>query len=501
MLFSICYIISHSLVFAKNEDGGILPQSRRVQRNAAIAKGYAEANKNYQAYSDDLKVLKDLNKQLDNNGQAITDNEQRMAKANEATKNASQRAKDYGKQIATNAKTLTDFKRENEVEKPDQQKQGKWSDGLKSMASAGLSMIGNAFISAGVGMLVQGAFSLLGKGIDAFVHKNENLIAKGQEAKETILEQNQTYKDQKSQLEELQEQYTKYASGVKISGNIIKNATLSDEDFQAFLDTSNQIANLAPSMIDGWDSEGNAILKFGTDTKEANQQISDYIQLQRDVTHLSIRDNLQDEYKGVVKDAEKTGKEISNKKDQKKVWSIPNYIDAEEIITKSKKENSFTVDNKKYNLVTVGRICHQKGFDILIEHMENIVQQNKNVNLYIIGDGPDAPKIKKLVKRKKLQENVFFLGSQKNPFEYMKKMDAFVITSRYEGQGMVILEAKVIGLPIFIPKHLEKYVEGIEGCINIEKDILGAKKIEDKQVDYLNKYNYNIKEKIARLLS
>ena len=159
------------------------------------------------------------------------------------------------------------------------------------------------------------------------------------------------------------------------------------------------------------------------------------------------------------------------------------------------------IDNKKYNLVTVGRICHQKGFDILIEHMENIVQQNKNVNLYIIGDGPDAPKIKKLVKRKKLQENVFFLGSQKNPFEYMKKMDAFVITSRYEGQGMVILEAKVIGLPIFIPKHLEKYVEGIEGCINIEKDILGAKKIEDKQVDYLNKYNYNIKEKIARLLS
>ena len=68
------------------------------------------------------------------------------------------------------------------------------------------------------------------------------------------------------------------------------------------------------------------------------------------------------------------------------------------------------------------------------------------------------------------------MGSQKNPFEYMKKMDAFVITSRYEGQGMVILEAKVIGLPIFIPKHLEKYVEGIEGCINIEKDILGAKK-------------------------
>lgn len=234
------------------------------------------------------------------------------------TKNASQRAKDYGTQIAANTKTLTDFKKENEVEDPKQLKQAKWTDGLKSFASSALSSIGNAVISAGTAMIAQQLISWGLQGIDAIVHYDDNIIAKGKEAKETILEQNQTYKDQKSQLEELQEQYTKYASGVKISGNIIKNATLSDEDFQAFLDTSNQIANLAPSMIDGWDSEGNAILKFGTDTKEANQQISDYIQLQRDVTHLSIRDNLQDEYKGVVKDAEKTGKEISNKKDQKK---------------------------------------------------------------------------------------------------------------------------------------------------------------------------------------
>lgn len=306
------------MVFAKNEDGGILPQSRRVQRNAAIAKGYAEANKNYQAYSDDLEVLKDLNKQLDNNGQTITDNAERQKIADKTLKNASERAKEYGNQIVANTKTLSDFKKENEVEDPNKQVKPKFTDGLKSFASSALSSIGNAVVSAGTAMIAQQLISWGLQGIDAIVHWDDNIIAKGKEAKETILEQNQTYKDQKSQLEELQEQYTKYASGVKISGNIIKNATLSDEDFQAFLDTSNQIANLAPSMIDGWDSEGNAILKFGTDTKEANQQISDYIQLQRDVTHLSIRDNLQDEYKGVVKDAEKTGKEISNKKDQKK---------------------------------------------------------------------------------------------------------------------------------------------------------------------------------------
>lgn len=312
------YIISQYLVFEKNAQGGILPETRWGRRTRLYNEGHAEAVSNWNKYQEDEKVLTNLNKKLQENGQTITDNAERQKIADKVLKNASERAKDYGNQIVANTKTLSDFKKENEVEDPNKQVKPKFTDGLKSFASSALSSIGNAVISAGTAMIAQQLISWGLQGIDAIVHWDDNIIAKGKEAKETILEQNQTYKDQKSQLEELQEQYTKYASGVKISGNIIKNATLSDEDFQAFLDTSNQIANLAPSMIDGWDSEGNAILKFGTDTKEANQQISDYIQLQRDVTHLSIRDNLQDEYKGVVKDAEKTEKEISNKKDQKK---------------------------------------------------------------------------------------------------------------------------------------------------------------------------------------
>lgn len=312
------YIISQYLVFEKNDQGGILPETRWSRRTRLYNEGRAEALSNWKEYDNDTRALTQLNNALQNNGQTITDNAERQKIADKTLKNASERAKEYGNQIVANTKTLSDFKKENEVEDPNKQVKPKFTDGLKSFASSALSSIGNAVVSAGTAMIAQQLISWGLQGIDAIVHWDDNIIAKGKEAKETILEQNQTYKDQKSQLEELQEQYTKYASGVKISGNIIKNATLSDEDFQAFLDTSNQIANLAPSMIDGWDSEGNAILKFGTDTKEANQQISDYIQLQRDVTHLSIRDNLQDEYKGIVKDAEKTGKEISNKKDQKK---------------------------------------------------------------------------------------------------------------------------------------------------------------------------------------
>lgn len=294
------YIISQYLVFEKNDQGGILPETRWSRRTRLYNEGRAEALSNWKEYDNDTRALTQLNNALQNNGQTITDNAERQKIADKTLKNASERAKEYGNQIVANTKTLSDFKKENEVEDPNKQVKPKFTDGLKSFASSALSSIGNAVVSAGTAMIAQQLISWGLQGIDAIVHWNDNIIAKGKEAKETILEQNQTYKDQKSQLEELQEQYTKYASGVKISGNIIKNATLSDEDFQAFLDTSNQIANLAPSMIDGWDSEGNAILKFGTDTKEANQQISDYIQLQRDVTHLSIRDNLQDEYKGYL---------------------------------------------------------------------------------------------------------------------------------------------------------------------------------------------------------
>lgn len=263
-----------------------------------------------------MLALNELNKELNKNGKEVTDVDERRAIANKTLEEASDRAKSYGLQIANNTKNLADFKQENEI-KDEPTKMESFTSGLKGLASSALSTIGNTVISAVGGMAVEKLFSLAIQGIDALVHWDDNIIAKGQEAKENILSQNEAYKNQKSQLGELQEQYTKLASGVRIAGNAIKNVSLSDDEYQSFLDTSNQIASIAPSMVDNWDSEGNAILKFGTSAKETNQQISDYLQLQRDVTHLSIKDNLQDEYKGVVKDAEKVAENVTSLENQK----------------------------------------------------------------------------------------------------------------------------------------------------------------------------------------
>ncbi len=183
----------------------------------------------------------------------------------------------------------------------------------------------------------------------------------------------------------------------------------------------------------------------------------------------------------------------------KDIRSIPNYIDDKEIFEKSNDEIDINIEQGKYNLISVGRICHQKGFDILIDLMKKISIQNKRINLYIIGDGPDFKKIKRKIKRNKLEKDVFLLRGQKNPFKYMSKMDGFILTSRYEGQGMVILEAKALGLQIFIPKHLELYVEEINGYDNIIEKILNATK-KEKKIESLDNYNKRIEQKINYLL-
>ena len=260
--------------------------------------GHAEAVSNWDKYQKDEQALTNLNNALQNNGQTITDNAERQKIADKTLKNASERAKEYGNQIVANTKTLSDFKKENEVEDPNKQVKPKFTDGLKSFASSALSSIGNAVVSAGTAMIAQQLISWGLQGIDAIVHYDDNIIAKGQEAKESIQSQTKAYEDQKASLGELTTKYTELSKGVKISGNSIKNISLTDDEYKDFLDTSNQIAAAAPSLTRSWDSQGNAILNAGTNAEDLNTQVNDYLKLQRNLTYYDTKKNISDQYKG-----------------------------------------------------------------------------------------------------------------------------------------------------------------------------------------------------------
>lgn len=98
-----------------------------------------------------------------------------------------------------------------------------------------------------------------------------------------------------------------------------------------------------------------------------------------------------------------------------------------------------------FKIVSVGRLSSEKGFDLLIKAVAELAPKYPQLKLYIIGDGPLKGTLKSLVEQLGIQNHVYFLGQRRNPFFIVKRADVFALTSHYEGQSMVILEALTVG--------------------------------------------------------
>ena len=98
------------------------------------------------------------------------------------------------------------------------------------------------------------------------------------------------------------------------------------------------------------------------------------------------------------------------------------------------------LEEEKIYLIGIGRLVKRKGFEYLIKALP------ANVNLLLIGDGPEKDNLEKLVKNK----NVKLLGSvsEEEKFQYLKASDIYVLSSLHEGFGIVCMEAMYCGLPI-----------------------------------------------------
>ncbi|HZV46168.1 MAG TPA: glycosyltransferase [Thermodesulfovibrionales bacterium] len=100
-------------------------------------------------------------------------------------------------------------------------------------------------------------------------------------------------------------------------------------------------------------------------------------------------------------------------------------------------------------VVSVGRLVHQKGFDILLRAFGK-VRDVMAAKLLILGDGGKRGELISLTQSLDLEDDVLFPGMQVNPFQYMRKAEVFCLASRYEGLGNVILEAMALGLPVVV---------------------------------------------------
>ena len=138
---------------------------------------------------------------------------------------------------------------------------------------------------------------------------------------------------------------------------------------------------------------------------------------------------------------------------QRKFEVIRNTIDTEKFRF-SEKERYFIrkkldIPDKTLVVGTVCRISYQKNPFFMIDIFYAFHKYNKNSVLLWAGTGDLDTKLKQYVKDKHLESCVLFLGSRSDIALFYSAMDIFVLPSRYEGLGIVYIEAQASGLPTF----------------------------------------------------
>lgn len=110
----------------------------------------------------------------------------------------------------------------------------------------------------------------------------------------------------------------------------------------------------------------------------------------------------------------------------------------------------FNINEKELVLGFVGRLVDQKNPLLLLDILKQLKIRKPNVKLIIVGDGKLKCELEKNVKIYGLQKYVLFLGSRSDVYNIMQAFDVFLLPSRYEGLGIVAIEAQASGLPTFV---------------------------------------------------
>ena len=144
---------------------------------------------------------------------------------------------------------------------------------------------------------------------------------------------------------------------------------------------------------------------------------------------------------------------------KRKTINISNFID-EESLLKYKKNKISSKDTIK--IVYCGSLIKRKNPEAIIYAMKKIKLMNRKVSLDLIGSGPLLSYLKFLVNKYDLNQEVFFHGHLKNPYEIMSNNDLFVLPSKTEGVSRAMLEALYLGLYCI--------VRNIDGNSNVIKN-------------------------------
>ncbi|KYG90277.1 hypothetical protein A0U40_08555 [[Bacillus] sp. KCTC 13219] len=159
--------------------------------------------------------------------------------------------------------------------------------------------------------------------------------------------------------------------------------------------------------------------------------------------------------------------------DKEKFYYVSNPLDFNTVINNAKEKRKTYFQDKEYvlldyqenddvisfkgievprhenvNFVSIGRLTDEKDPLKLVRAFKEIVEKYQNARLYIIGDGYLKKEVEDLIEILRLKDNISIVGRIDNPHALLDCCDCLVLSSNYEGQGLVILEALILEKPV-----------------------------------------------------
>ena len=153
-------------------------------------------------------------------------------------------------------------------------------------------------------------------------------------------------------------------------------------------------------------------------------------------------------------------------KAKKKTAVFYNLLPVDEILEKSKAPIDVSLTNTA--IVTVGRLSPEKGQQMIPQTTRLLLDVGYDVYWYLVGDGALRETVESEIQKYDVAEHVILLGTQMNPYPYIKNCDIYVQTSFSEGYCTTTMEAKILRKPIVTtdaPGMREQFVSGENGLI------------------------------------
>lgn len=161
--------------------------------------------------------------------------------------------------------------------------------------------------------------------------------------------------------------------------------------------------------------------------------------------------------------------------------TFPNYVDKTtvlydinnpDLISKMAQiGNGYEDHFNGIRILTVGRLAQQKGYDIALEACKQLKKEEIHFKWYVLGKGPLQAEIEAKIEEMELTEQFILLGVKANPYPYYKNADIYVQTSRFEGFGLAIAEARMLNVPVVTTEFDAVYNQMIHGKNGLVVDL------------------------------